>query len=144
MCATHQTCERIFQGNTGRAYSGRYDAVACFFFTILLDVFTACFTQCQNTILYLTRYQWFAEIGFADPFRFWQWLHNASVIVDSRKSMEIRDRMASLKLQVEALDRNHDETAELACKVFELSQTLRQQWLTAEYAEKRRILEISV
>lgn len=27
-------------------------------------------------------------------------------------------------------------------KVFELSQTLRQQWLTADYAAKRRILEI--
>jgi hypothetical protein len=31
---------------------------------------------------------------------------------------------------------------ELAVKVFELSQTLRQKWLTANYAEKRRILEI--
>ena len=39
-------------------------------------------------------------------------------------------------------DRSHDETAELAAKVFELSQTLRSQWLTADYAAKRRILEI--
>jgi NAD(P)H-nitrite reductase large subunit len=38
--------------------------------------------------------------------------------------------------------KSHDETAELAAKVFELSQTLRQQWLTADYAAKRRILEI--
>ena len=29
-----------------------------------------------------------------------------------------------------------------ASKVFELSQTLRQQWLTADYNAKRRILEI--
>ena len=32
--------------------------------------------------------------------------------------------------------------ADLAVKVFELSQTLRQKWLTADYATKRRILEI--
>ncbi|MCC6321087.1 MAG: hypothetical protein IT438_06570 [Phycisphaerales bacterium] len=40
------------------------------------------------------------------------------------------------------MDRSHDENADLAIKVFELSQTLRQQWLTADYATKRRILEI--
>lgn len=40
------------------------------------------------------------------------------------------------------LDRSHDETAELAAKVLEFSQTFRQQWLTADYAAKRRILEI--
>ena len=34
------------------------------------------------------------------------------------------------------------ETADLAARVFELSQTLRQQWLTDDYAAKRRILEI--
>ncbi len=60
----------------------------------------------------------------------------------ARKSTEIRDRLASIKLQLDALDRSHDETAELASKVFELSQTLRSQWLTADYNAKRRILEI--
>ena len=60
----------------------------------------------------------------------------------ARKSTEMRDRLASIKLQLDALDRSHDENAELASKVFELSQTLRQQWLTADYAAKRRILEI--
>jgi site-specific DNA recombinase len=40
------------------------------------------------------------------------------------------------------LDRSRDENGELAVKVFELSQTLRQQWLSADYATKRRILEI--
>jgi site-specific DNA recombinase len=60
----------------------------------------------------------------------------------ARKSTEIRDRLASIKLQLDALDRSHDETAELASKVFELSQTLHQQWLTADYDAKRRILEI--
>jgi site-specific DNA recombinase len=60
----------------------------------------------------------------------------------ARKSTELRDRLASIKLQLDALDRSHDETAELASKVFELSQTLREQWLTADYDAKRRILEI--
>jgi site-specific DNA recombinase len=60
----------------------------------------------------------------------------------ARKHTEMRDRLASIKLQLDVLDRSHDETAELAAKVFELSQTLRQQWLTADYAAKRRILEI--
>lgn len=39
-------------------------------------------------------------------------------------------------------DRSHDETVELAAKVFELSQTLRQKWLTADYDPKRRIFGI--
>jgi hypothetical protein len=60
----------------------------------------------------------------------------------ARKHTELRDRLASIKLQLDVLDRSHDETAELAAKVFELSQTLRQQWLTADYPAKRRILEI--
>lgn len=60
----------------------------------------------------------------------------------ARKHTEMRDRLASIKPQVDVLDRSHDETAELAANVFELSQTLRQQWLTADYDAKRRILEI--
>lgn len=60
----------------------------------------------------------------------------------AKKQAELRDRLGNLKLQLEPLDRSHDETVDLAAKVFELSQTLRQQWLTADYAAKRRILEI--
>jgi site-specific DNA recombinase len=60
----------------------------------------------------------------------------------ARKATELRDRRASIKLQLEAVDRSHDETAELACKVFELSQTLRERWVTADYDAKRRILEV--
>ena len=48
----------------------------------------------------------------------------------------MRGRLALIKLQLDVLDRSHDETAELAAKVFELLQTLRQQWLTADYAAK--------
>ena len=60
----------------------------------------------------------------------------------ARKSTELRDRLADIKLQLDAVDRSHDETAELATKVFELSQTLRERWLAADYAAKRQILEI--
>ena len=58
------------------------------------------------------------------------------------KRTELRDKLASIKLQIEALDRSHDESAELASRIFELSQTLREKWLTADLLEKRRILEI--
>jgi site-specific DNA recombinase len=60
----------------------------------------------------------------------------------AHKQMELRDRLASIKLQLDTVDRSHDEMADLAVKAFELSQTLRAQWLTADYAAKRRILEI--
>jgi site-specific DNA recombinase len=60
----------------------------------------------------------------------------------AKKQTELRDREAALKLNVEALDRSHHEIADFAVKAFELSQTLREQWLTADHATKRRILEI--
>jgi hypothetical protein len=58
------------------------------------------------------------------------------------KSTELRDRAARLKLQAEVLDRGHDENADIAIKAFELSQSIMSQWLTADYAAKRQILEI--
>jgi site-specific DNA recombinase len=58
------------------------------------------------------------------------------------KQTEFRDRLSSIKLQLDVLDRLHDEMAELAVKAFELSQTLKQQWLISGYSSKRRILEI--
>jgi hypothetical protein len=54
----------------------------------------------------------------------------------------MRDRLASIKLQLDPADRSHDETAGLAARVFGLLQTIRQQWLTAADPEKRRLLEI--
>ncbi len=58
------------------------------------------------------------------------------------KSTELRDREASLKLQLDACDLGRHETAEIAVKAFELSQNLRGKWLTADYSVKRRYLEI--
>jgi site-specific DNA recombinase len=60
----------------------------------------------------------------------------------ARKHTDMRDQLAKIKLQLDVLDRSRDETAELAVKAFELSQTLREQWLAADYSAKRRILEI--
>src|SRR5262249_44756037 len=60
----------------------------------------------------------------------------------AKKHTELRDGLATIKLQLDAVDRSHNETAELATRVFELSQTVRHQWLTADYPEKRRLLEI--
>ena len=60
----------------------------------------------------------------------------------SKKTMELRDRQADLKLQIEGCDRGRHENADLAIKAFELSQNLREKWLTADYAAKRTILQI--
>ncbi|MCC7334682.1 MAG: recombinase family protein [Pirellulaceae bacterium] len=58
------------------------------------------------------------------------------------KKQELRDRESELKLDIEVADRSHHEIADLVMKVFELSQSLSEKWLTADYAEKRKILEI--
>jgi len=58
------------------------------------------------------------------------------------KDMELRDRAARIKLQTDTLDRGHDENGDIAVKAFELSQRLMEKWVTADYAAKRRILEI--
>lgn len=60
------------------------------------------------------------------------------------KSTELRDREANLNLRIEACGRGRHENADLAVKAFELSQNLREKWVTADYAAKRRYLEIVV
>jgi hypothetical protein len=60
----------------------------------------------------------------------------------ANKQVGLRDRMENLKLELDALDHSYDETADIAERVIELSQILRQQWTTADCAAKRRILEI--
>ena len=58
------------------------------------------------------------------------------------KNRELRDRTSELQLEIEVCDRCRNETIDIAVKAFELSQSLRDKWLTADYAAKRRILEI--
>ena len=58
------------------------------------------------------------------------------------KNTEFRDRIAQVKLQLETCDRRRTEHGEIAVKAFELSQTLREKWLTADYQAKRRLLDI--
>lgn len=58
------------------------------------------------------------------------------------KARELRDEEAELKLEMERCSRSRHEIIDLAIKAFELSQSLRERWLTADYAAKRRILEI--
>lgn len=55
----------------------------------------------------------------------------------ANNQMELRGRVASIKLQLDAVNRSHDEMADLAVKAFELSQPLRTQWRAADYAAKR-------
>jgi len=58
------------------------------------------------------------------------------------KDTELRDRAAQTKLQIDALERNHDENSDIALKAFELSQSLTDKWLTADCPTKRQILDI--
>lgn len=57
-------------------------------------------------------------------------------------STELRDREAKLKLQIDGSDKERHEIIDIAVKAFELSQNLRAKWFEADYAAKRRILEI--
>jgi hypothetical protein len=58
------------------------------------------------------------------------------------KNVELRDRIATLTLQLESAHRRRDEHADIAQKVFERSQSLKERWFGAEYEEKRQILEM--
>ena len=60
----------------------------------------------------------------------------------AEKRVDVADRISELKVNLEALDRGREEMTDLALKVFELSQTLRDKWLTAEADVRRRILEL--
>lgn len=60
----------------------------------------------------------------------------------ARKQTELRDRIANLRLQLESADRGREEQADLAIRVFELSQALAEKWLAADYEEKRQLLEM--
>lgn len=58
------------------------------------------------------------------------------------KRNELQDRQAAIRLQLECTDRDDDQVAELAIKAFDLSQSLTERWLTADYNAKRTILSI--
>jgi site-specific DNA recombinase len=58
------------------------------------------------------------------------------------KRAELHDRQAALRLQLESTDRDDHEVAELAVKAFELSQSLTERWVRADYNAKRAILSI--
>ena len=58
------------------------------------------------------------------------------------KRAELHDRQGALRLQLESTDRDDREVAELAIKAFELSQSLTERWLRANYDAKRTILGI--
>ncbi|WP_146372652.1 recombinase family protein [Symmachiella macrocystis] len=69
-------------------------------------------------------------------------LEEISADTFASKSRDLRDREAELKLDIDVADRSRQETIDIAVKAFELSQSLREKWFTADYAAKRRILEI--
>jgi site-specific DNA recombinase len=58
------------------------------------------------------------------------------------KRAELHDRQAALRVQLETTDRDDREVAELAIKAFELSQSLQERWVNADYSAKRTLLSI--
>lgn len=58
------------------------------------------------------------------------------------KQSEFRSKETRLQTKLEGCGRQHSERADLAVKVFELSQALSAKWLAADIAEKRLLLEI--
>ncbi len=69
-------------------------------------------------------------------------LEEIDVDTFATKNTELRDRTADLQSQIVACDRNRNEIIDTAIKAFELSQNLRAKWFAADWAAKRRILEI--
>ena len=59
------------------------------------------------------------------------------------KSTELRDKEARNAALIEQCQRGRDEEADIALKAFELSQRLADTWVSADYAEKRVLLEIA-
>jgi len=57
-------------------------------------------------------------------------------------NLRLRDREAELKLEIDVADSGRRETIDIAINAFELSQSLRKCWVTADFSAKRRILEI--
>lgn len=58
------------------------------------------------------------------------------------KRQEMYDRQSAIALQLRSSDVDSREVADLAIKAFELSQTLKERWLTADYKAKRTILGV--
>ncbi len=58
------------------------------------------------------------------------------------KAQELRDEEAELRFKIERCSRGRNEIIDIAIKAFEISQSLREKWFEADYAAKRRILEI--
>lgn len=60
----------------------------------------------------------------------------------ARKRSELAERDADLATARAACERGRDEDAEVIASAFELSQDLQRRWVTADVAEKRKILEL--
>jgi len=60
----------------------------------------------------------------------------------AKKNTELSVRRTSIRLELDVLERFKEENTDLAVKLFELPQTIRQKWVRADYEAKRRILEI--
>lgn len=58
------------------------------------------------------------------------------------KRAELHERVSGVRLQLESCDKDDREVEDLAVKVFELAQSLKTRWESADCATKRTILDI--
>jgi hypothetical protein len=58
------------------------------------------------------------------------------------ENTELRDRIAHRTLEIESADCGGAKWVDIALKAFELSQSLAERWVTADYPAKRHIPEI--
>jgi site-specific DNA recombinase len=58
------------------------------------------------------------------------------------RKTRMRDEEARLQLQLDKAERDREEVVDLAVRTFELSQSLKNKWVTADFDARRRILEI--
>ena len=84
---------------------------------------------------FAVRYVWRSRFNRVPRYR-------RTSITHARKSTKRRDRIAALTLQLKSAHRQRGERVDMAQKVFELSQSLTERWLAADYAAKRQILEM--
>ncbi len=69
-------------------------------------------------------------------------LDNLDAEMCKRKDQELGSRATYLKVRLEGEERNQSEIGDMAMKLLELSQTLKNKWVIADVAENRAILEI--
>ena len=83
-----------------------------------------------------------ASLGFRDELLNCRLAGEIDQEVYASKATELRDEEGTLKDLIDGVDQRSSKESDLVAQTFGLSQRLREQWLAADHAAKRRILQI--